>query len=168
MKQVFAFISLLLVFGVMLYLPRGCSHGYPARVDTVTVVRTDTVRDTVPTVVEKRIVRTEVVHLYLEAEIDSLCSEVDSEAVSVMGDSVAIPITQKTYEAETYKAWVSGWHASLDSIEVYQKTVERTITITKTTKPKRWGIGVQVGYGYSIKGFTPYIGVGISYNLLTF
>ena len=165
MKQVFAFLSLLLVFGAMLYLPRGCSHGYTERIDTVTVVRTDTVRDTVPTMVEKRIVRTEVVPLYLEAEIDSICAEVDSEAVSVMGDSVAIPISQKTYEAETYRAWVSGWHASLDSIEVYQKSTERTITITKTPKPKRWGVGIQVGYGYGIKGFTPYIGVGLSYNL---
>lgn len=35
-------------------------------------------------------------------------------------------------------------------------------------KPKRFGIGAQVGYGVSTTGLTPYIGLGISYNLLTF
>ena len=30
----------------------------------------------------------------------------------------------------------------------------------------RWGLGVQAGYGVSDKGLTPYVGVGISYNLL--
>lgn len=35
-------------------------------------------------------------------------------------------------------------------------------------KPKRIGIGVQVGYGVNQNGFTPYVGIGISYNVLRF
>ena len=35
-------------------------------------------------------------------------------------------------------------------------------------KPKRFGMGAQIGYGVSTTGLTPYIGLGISYNLLTF
>lgn len=35
-------------------------------------------------------------------------------------------------------------------------------------KPKRFGIGPQAGIGYNGKGFAPYLGVGVSYNLVNF
>lgn len=37
-------------------------------------------------------------------------------------------------------------------------------------KKKRFGIGVQIGYGYNFNGkkLSPYIGLGLSYNLITF
>ena len=82
---------------------------------------------------------------------------------------VEIPITQKVYEDSTYKAYVSGFKPNLDSIFVYPKTEVQTIKIK--TKPKRWGIGVQVGYGLTLTGspkFAPYVGVGISYNIFNF
>jgi hypothetical protein len=38
-------------------------------------------------------------------------------------------------------------------------------------KPTHWGIGVQAGYGATLSNNTvklaPYIGVGISYNIIT-
>lgn len=36
--------------------------------------------------------------------------------------------------------------------------------------PSRWGIGVQLGYGYSVNSglFEPYIGVGVTYSLIRF
>lgn len=42
--------------------------------------------------------------------------------------------------------------------------------IEKKPKPKRWGIGVQTGVGYApnSNNISPYIGVGISYNILNF
>lgn len=46
-----------------------------------------------------------------------------------------------------------------------------TITITQPVYlNKRFGVGVQLGYGYSFgeNKFYPYLGVGISYNLFTF
>ena len=46
-----------------------------------------------------------------------------------------------------------------------------TKEIKTVTKPKRWGIGLQAGYGVSFSNkqikATPYIGIGISYNILT-
>lgn len=82
------------------------------------------------------------------------------------GDSakVVIPITQTTYEDSTYTAYVSGYRARLDSIFVYPR--REVVTIKKP--PKRWSIGVQAGYGYTPKGFQPYIGVGISCKLWEF
>lgn len=82
---------------------------------------------------------------------------------------VFIPITQKVYEDSTYTAYVSGYNASLDSLIL--RMPHETTTITKRPKPKRWSIGIQVGYGMTLRGtpqFAPYIGVGVSYNLFSF
>lgn len=73
---------------------------------------------------------------------------------------VVIPVVQKIYEDSLYRAWVSGYNAKLDSIEIYSLT--REVRISVPAKPKRWGIGLQAGYGYP-KGW--YVGVGVSYNL---
>lgn len=43
--------------------------------------------------------------------------------------------------------------------------ITKTITITKLRKPKKWGIGLQTGWGINNK---PYIGVGVSRNFIRF
>lgn len=35
-------------------------------------------------------------------------------------------------------------------------------------KQKKWGIGVNAGYGISKSGLSPYIGLGVNYNLINF
>ena len=47
-------------------------------------------------------------------------------------------------------------HTETSDIKTYQVTVP---------KQKRLGIGIQGGYGLGAGGLTPYIGVGLSYNL---
>ncbi len=79
---------------------------------------------------------------------------------------VVLPITQKVYEDSTYRAYVSGYHPALDSIEIFRRN--EVVYIRSPTKPKRWGIGIQVGYGITPKRAEPYIGIGISYNLFSF
>lgn len=85
---------------------------------------------------------------------------------------IEIPITQKLYETEQYRAWVSGYHPSLDSISVYPRTevvtVTQTNTLTSREKPKRWSLGPMVGYGYTPSGFRPFVGVGLTYGLIRF
>lgn len=96
-----------------------------------------------------------------------------SDTIPTTAVSVSIPITQKVYKDSTYEAWVSGYEAKLDSINVLNRTTTNTITSTitntiyQTQKTKRWGIGVQAGGGLGIYGFTPYIGIGIQYNIFT-
>lgn len=83
-------------------------------------------------------------------------------------DSVFISIQreEKVYQDSTYRAVVSGYRPSLDSISVFQTT--KYVTITKYAK-KPWGVGVQAGVTYLPKvGFTPYVGLGISYNIINF
>lgn len=81
---------------------------------------------------------------------------------------VEVPITRKVYSDSLYRAVISGYKPSLDSIDIYQKTITHTQTITKTVTDKRkWAIGLQGGYGYGLKSkdFQPFIGVGISYRI---
>lgn len=78
--------------------------------------------------------------------------------------NVKIPISQKVYEDSTYKAFVSGYKASLDSFYIYPQT--KIITIRE--KPKRWHLGITAGYGITPKGFQPYIGIGCTYTFISF
>lgn len=82
-----------------------------------------------------------------------------------IGDTV-VHREQAYYEDSLYRAWVSGYRPRLDSLVVFPKTVYQTMTNdiyhTITPKKKRWGLGLQVGYGYP-SGI--YVGGGISYNL---
>lgn len=67
---------------------------------------------------------------------------------------VPVPITQKEYQTENYRAWVSGYKPSLDSVWVYPEKI-----IIRET-PRKWGIGVIAGYGIGRDGLSPYVGVG--------
>ena len=76
---------------------------------------------------------------------------------------------QVIYRDSSYRAVVSGYvDPRLDSLQVFPKTVYQTVTndiyhpVAIKSKKKRWGLGLQVGYGYP-GGF--YVGGGVSYNL---
>lgn len=90
---------------------------------------------------------------------------------------IDVPREVRVYEDSLYYAEVSGYEPSLDLIDIYQteRIITRDVTSTQILKvktPSRWGIGVQVGYGIGTHNGTffssPYCGVGISYNLITF
>ena len=76
---------------------------------------------------------------------------------------------QVVYEDSLYRAVVSGYvDPRMDSMTVYPRTVYQTVTndiyhpVVVKSKKKRWGLGLQVGYGYP-GGL--YVGAGISWNL---
>ena len=85
-----------------------------------------------------------------------------------------LPREQKVYKEENYQAWISGYRPVLDSIHIYRNTQQiiTSTTIQQKQKRSRWSIGIQAGYGISIQQNiikpTPYIGIGISKNLLSF
>lgn len=90
------------------------------------------------------------------------------DAETAQNDSVYIdiPITQKTYSDSTYTAWVSGYDVTLDSIRVYR--CEEVVTITEKQPPKRWHLGLTAGYGLGTAGLQPYIGIGVTYSIISF
>lgn len=84
-----------------------------------------------------------------------------------IGDTV-VHREQNYYEDSLYRAWVSGYRPRLDSLQVFPRTVTNTVTNdiyhTIIPKSKRWGLGLQAGYGYP---GGVYIGIGVSCNLWT-
>lgn len=112
--------------------------------DTVRI--RDTVRDSIPYPVIETVVQEipELFPVYITLDGDTIHETV----------YIPVPISQKEYQTENYRAWVSGYKPSLDSIWVYpEKIIIRE-------KPRRWGIGVIAGYGIGQNGLSPYVGVG--------
>ena len=132
-------------------------------VKEVQVIKEKVVRDTIfsekPVYINKQIVRTDTVQLY----------DIKQDFVQV-----ELPYISKEYQDSTYKAWVSGFKdVNLDSIEVYQKT--KTVQINNTNyitkyKNRPFSVGIQAGYGYDFmnKCGSPFIGIGVQYNLFSF
>lgn len=82
----------------------------------------------------------------------------------------AVERTTLRYEDSTYTAIVSGIYPRLDSLAIYPRREVVTIhTTERVTVPRRWGIGLQAGYGGVLAegkiATGPYIGVGVTYNL---
>ena len=116
--------------------------------------------------------------LKLQDSVQNFGKSVPEEHFEDMGEMVTpdsayvvVPITQTVYEDSTYTAYVSGYRATLDSLIFRMPREITTITNTHYQKPKRWSVGIQVGYGMTLKGtpqFSPYVGIGVSYNLFSF
>lgn len=125
---------------------------------TDTVVVRDTVRETVLVPKVRYLTR-----------VDTVLLLVPGDTVKV---PVLVPISRKVYEGEDYRAVVSGFRASLDTLDIFRKTQTVTNTVVQRVevpgKPKRWGIGVSAGYALTPQGVKPYIGAGISYSFITF
>ena len=125
---------------------------------TDTVVVRDTVRETVLVPKVRYLTR-----------VDTVLLKVPGDTVEV---PVLVPISRKVYEGEDYRAVVSGFRASLDTLDIFRKTQTVTNTVVQRVevpgKPKRWGIGVSAGYAITPQGVKPYIGAGISYSFITF
>lgn len=100
--------------------------------------------------------------------IDSLLNE--CARLERVGDSLQLVLirVQRHYSDSTFDAWVSGVDPRLDSIKTYQKNMVITKEIPVIqVKKTRWGLGVQAGAGVGKDGLTPYVGVGVSYNILS-
>ena len=147
----------------------------PTEVETIWQIEREVFVDTIPyfkpVPKDSLVVRYETVKLPTTNPKDDVFPDT---VLMASRDSVEveIPITQKQYQADEYRAYVSGYEPRLDSIFVYPRTevvtVTETTTLTEKAKQKRWGLGIQAGYGYGPKGFQPYVGLGISWNVLNF
>ena len=163
MKQFVCYI-LLFVLGAAagMLLPRSCINT-AHRDEVETRVDTLYVRDTI---VETRLV--------FDAEITVPdMAVVIEDSIIVKDDSLLVlPMQQRHYKGENYEAWVSGYRPQLDSVWVFPETRYITTENISVEPRKRWGIGIQAGYGVGVSSGQvtafPYIGVGISYNLIRF
>lgn len=151
---VIAVLSLLLALSLVfqyLYHSNRNSVENSLKTDTITITKIDTVT----------VLKPVVQYRYITQVITDTLYNTDSVLVPVR-----IPIESKTYQDSTYRAVVSGYRASLDTIQVYPIHTYTTIT-NIITKQKRFNIGVQAGVGYGCFNKKPdiYVGLGVSYKL---
>lgn len=116
------------------------------KIDTLVITRVDTFVQINPEYKYKKIIDTLIIH----TTKDSI---------------VYLPIEQKYYgKANSYDCWISGINPQLDSIKVYNKTIDHYITNTITEKiyPRKLDLYMQLG-GYMIdKGVVPFIGLDLA------
>lgn len=138
-----------------------CGEQKAMKGDTVSVsmFRYDTIK------IYKPVPRDSVVVKYVTERLPKVVKTQTDTITLTDTVEVAVPITQRIYEDTLYTAYVSGYKAHLDSMRIRSKvtTLMRTVYVKKNT---HWGVGVQVGYGVGHGGATPYIGLGVSYNIL--
>lgn len=131
-----------------------------------TIIHTETIKVFIPVPKDSIVIRWITKDLPVSSPQDSMREETASKehnvGSTITSDSVSvqIPITQKKYEGDGYKAYISGYMPQLDSFFMYPKS--KTIYI----KPSRLGIGIQAGVGVCRDGkLSPYIGIGVNYRL---
>lgn len=175
-------------FGLGAFLANRCNHfvGTNKMVADTVVVR-DTVRSTMPTEKDSKVVGTVALPLvpstlregrnYAKLTDDggktgtTETTATGGEEVGKIGSNdtvwATVPRTQKRYEDSTYTAWVSGYEPRLDSIEVYRKTVTIVKREEGRVRNKRLSIGLTGGFGYGFINSKPdvFLGVGVTWRI---
>lgn len=139
--------NLLIIFVIILICFRCCSNEKKEeqipQTDTITIIKPQPIVE-----YRDRIIR------------DTLYS-VDSILVPIN-----LPIETKVYQDSSYRAVISGYRASLDTISIFNRNQIQYINKT-TYKTKRIKFSPSIGFGYGAfnRKFDVYIGFSINYNL---
>lgn len=146
-------LPLLLIFVLLICLKCCYSNREKEEIqitDTITIIKRDTIT----------IIKPQPIVEYRDRIIRDTLYNTDS--VPVLVD---VPIETKVYQDSSYRAVVSGYKASLDTISIFNKNQIHTINKT-TYKTKKWNVSPAVGVGYGIyhKKIDMYVGFSINYN----
>lgn len=103
---------------------------------------------------------------------DSLSNNEPSVRIDTITQEVKVYVPIKTYrfKTEEFDTQIKGYDVEMVSMIVYPKTVYET-KVKEVTKQSKFSLGLQVGYGIGLANpayASPYIGLGISYNLINF
>ena len=130
------------------------------RTDTLVVERIDTVIIEKPVPYKVTITDT----IYVNGNLNGNLGNLDG---NLQGGYLFVQEV-KEYGDSTYYARISGINAYLEEIRVYPKgTIKYITTIEKVyQKPKKWGLGISAGYCFTNNSFKPYVGVGVTYDLI--
>lgn len=180
----FVGIALGLVLSVLCFsLGYQCSRTpeTPEKTETVTKTKTDTILQwkTMTVTVSKP---TPVYSTVTKTVHDTLpiVQTIHSHSRDTVYASVEVPVSSQKYSDEqvlqdstrvSYNAIVSGYRASLDSLQFHVTYPERqvftnTVTTTTSVKKRHFGIGPSAGIGYGLtsKKFDVFVGLSITYS----
>lgn len=163
-KEILILLAIFLAIGLVAYFVGKRDGKISLSKEIKTQVDTMLVRDTIvsykPVYVEK--IKTERVPVVVE-KTDTM----------MLHDTLYVYLQKEqiTWEDSLSKVWISGVMPEVDSVQHYitERVITKEVVIPKVQKT-RWGLGFHAGYGVQfgqqIKT-CPYVGVGISYDLLT-
>ena len=147
-------VAVLLLFWADRRIPRN-APGEPQTIKVDTLVIHDTIKVTEPVSVTKTVVDSVLVPVTDTIRLrDTLYVFMEREQVR-WEDSLAV-------------VYASGIDPQVDSVIHFTRDqiIIKEIPVIKVKK-SRWGLGVQAGATAGKDGVIPYVGVGVSYNILT-
>lgn len=147
-------INLLIIFIIVLICLKCCYSNKRKEeiqiTDTITIIKRDTIT----------IIKPQPVIRYVDRIVRDTLYNTDSVLVPV-----DVPIETKVYQDSSYRAVVSGYKASLDTISIFNKNQIQYINKI-TYKTKKWNISPSIGFGYGMfnRKFDVYVGLSIGYS----
>lgn len=147
-------VAILILFLFDRIIPRNApQEPQSIRVDTLFI--RDTIKVTEPVYVTRRMVDSALVPVTDTIRLrDTLYVFLEREQIR-WEDSLSV-------------VYASGVRPEIDSVIHYAErmVIVKEIPVVRVKKT-RWGFGIQAGAGATKDGLTPYVGVGVSYNLLS-
>ena len=148
-------ILLIMDIGVLCQKHRQKMPLEPTEIKVDTLIVRDTIMQYKPIFVDK-------------IKVDSVLVPVKDTIV--IRDSVYIYMDREkiTWRDSLCEVYASGIKPQVDSVRHFQEykyiTIETQVPVKVTS---HWGLGINAGYGVGQGGLTPYIGIGLSYNILS-
>lgn len=153
-------LAVLATAAICLFVARRCEDiKEPPQERIVSRVDTLYVRDTLTVYKPSKVTRTikDTIRLIVkETQLDTMHDTI----------YVYLPEENIVWQDDRCIVYAHGISPQVDSVTHFNSNM--VVAKTVTSKPKRWGIGVSAGYGLSKDGLTPYIGLGISYDIVRF
>lgn len=162
MNRLFQILTIAVIACLLVLLGVGIGNSCHQREPIINVVEKvdtlfiyDTIKVTEPLFVKERVV-------------DSVLVAVTDTIVRNDTTFITLPRQQRKYQSPQFQAWVSGYDPKLDSIKLFQttRTITKEIPVIQKQRP-RFSVGITGGYGAGKDGLTPFVGVGLTYNLLS-
>ena len=154
-------LAVLTTAAICLFVASRCKYMIKEPPQERIVSRVDTlyIRDTLTVYKPSKVTRTVK---------DTVRVIVKETQLDTMHDTVFVYLPQESivWQDDRCIVYAHGINPQVDSVTHFNSGA--VVTRTVTGRPKRWGIGVSAGYGMSKDGLSPYIGLGISYNIIRF
>ena len=136
---------------------------------TDTVRYVDTVRIASPATVRDSVIVRYVIRRLPVADPDTLPASVsamerDIPRPSADSAAVVLPVVQRRYDHDLYRAYVSGYQPQLDSLILYQPRE----VVRIRDRPPRWSVGIGPGLSVGPGGVTPAVCLSVQWTLFRF
>lgn len=148
-------ILLVVDIGVLWQNHQQKTHVEPPEIKVDTLIVRDTIMQYKPIFTDK-------------IKVDSVLIPVKDTIV--IRDSVYIYMDRDkiTWRDSLCEVYASGIMPQVDSVRHFREYQYVTIETAIPVKDKsHWGLGINAGYGVGQGGLTPYIGIGVSYNIFS-